>query len=74
MLRACWVTHFACRVFGHANKMYLTSCDLHHDQHVQPPRADRVQVEEVDRQQAGGLRRGIGRIVDSGSDVARRES
>lgn len=36
--------------------MYPPSGDLHHDQHVQPPQHDGVDVEEVGRQQPGRLR------------------
>jgi hypothetical protein len=43
-------------VRGDAEDMHSPGGDLHHDQHVQPPQGDGVDVEEVGRQQPGGLR------------------
>ena len=41
---------------GHAQDMQVAVADLEHEQHVEPPQRERaVDVEEVDRQHAGGL-------------------
>ena len=46
----------AVRVRGHAQDVQVAVADLEREQHVEPPQRDRaVDVEEVDREHAGGL-------------------
>ena len=41
---------------GHAQHMQVAVADLKHEQHIEPPQRERaVDVEEVDREHAGGL-------------------
>ena len=53
-LRACCTTQAVSRC-GDAEQVYAAGGHLHHDQHVKPSEQDRVDVEEVDRQQPVGL-------------------
>lgn len=46
------------RMGGHTQNMHPAGTDLHHEQHIQPTRKDRVDVEEIaGRQQLSGYRR-----------------
>ena len=43
------------RVGGNTQDVYPAGGDLHHEQHVEPPQCDAVDVKEVSREQAGRL-------------------
>ena len=56
---------------GHADHVQVAVADFEYEQHVQPPQRERaVDVEEVDREHAGGL--GAQELPPSGVDVPHR--
>jgi hypothetical protein len=42
-------------VSGHAGQEYLAALEVDEEEHVEPPQRDRVDVEEVASERAGGL-------------------